>query len=248
MPATILDGTKIAQDAIAANAGIGAEILAEANQQAQEWLRERVMRHLPQTTLAPAPVVIDFDQAGTMFCASSSRLTWQIHWTLQPFPHSLYGAMVVPRVLEHEYISHLLPPNRSLSNGVREVFLVEMLEEEHRNDDHASPRDAAADVKLAAWFRFKLEQHFQRNGLTNRAELRDFEEVAVRLRRKSRPDFWKMTAEILLLPDGDLESQIVDRALKRLRVSADSTVDRVTVPWKGFGYASTVFAAIDRKL
>jgi len=227
-------GKKITRDAVGANAGIGLDILEKANQQAESWTRQRILPYLQDTSLEVAPLVIDFDEAGTQYCASSSPLSGEIHWTLQPFEHSLYGAMVVPQLLEHEYVSHLLPRNQYLSLGVREVFLVEALEEEHRDNPGSNPQVFDAEMKLAVWFREKLEQHFQRNHQTSRAELRDFENVAIRFRGKSNADFWKMTSEILLLPDGEAESGMVDDALKMLRWRKDHIVDRLTIPWRGF--------------
>jgi hypothetical protein len=227
-------GKKVTIDAVRANAGVGLHILARANQEATNWIGRRIMPYLRETSLAIAPVVIDYDVAGTQFCASSSPLSGEIHWTLQPFEHSLYGAMAVSRVLEHEYVSHLLPRNQYLSNGVREVFLVETLDEEHRDEAELNPRVLHAEMKVARWFREKLDQHFQRGGQTSRAELRDFEDVAIRIRRRSPADFWKMTNEIMSLEDGEEEAGLVDRTLRLLRPRADRIVDRLTVPWQGF--------------
>jgi hypothetical protein len=138
--------------------------------------------------------------------------------------------MVVPRILEHEYFSHLMPRNQHLSNGVREIVLVEVLKEEHRNDPNFS-REA---MKLDDWFRIALELHSYRNPQTNREELRDFEEVAVRLRRKSVANFWKMTAEILRLPSSQGNADAVDRVLTALRTLPDEDFDLLTQPWRGF--------------
>jgi hypothetical protein len=226
-------GAKILADAIPGNAGIGTNILWDANIRAERWIRNRILPHVDSTPFGVAPLVIDFDEAGTQFCASSLRLVWEIHWTLQPFEHSLFGAMVASRVLEHEYFSHLLPRNQHLSKGVREVWLVETLEEEHRNDTFSSSQDVA-DMKLQSWFRLLLEQHFNQKGQVDHLSLQDFEEVAVRIRRKSLPDFWKMTAEILSLRNNKRAAEIVDRGLKLLRSSPDIIVDTLTVPWRGF--------------
>ena len=223
-------GARVLAEAIPGNAGVGTNILWDANIRAERWIRSRILPHVDATPFSVAPLVIDFDEAGTQFCASSLRLVWQIHWTLQPFEHSLFGAMVASRVLEHEYFSHLLPRNQHLSKGVREVWLMETLEEEHRND---AVQDVA-DMKLQAWFRLLLEQHFIQIGHINQFSLQDFEEVAVRIRRKSPTDFWKMTAEILSLRNNKRAADIVDGVLKLLRSSPDTIVDTLTVPWRGF--------------
>jgi hypothetical protein len=236
-------GAKVLADAIPANAGIGTNILSDANVRAERWIRSRILPHVDGTPFTVAPLVIDFDEAGTQFCASSLRLAWQIHWTLQPFEHSLFGAMVPSRVLEHEYFSHLLPRNEHLSKGVREVWLMETLEEEHRND---AAQDVA-EMKLQAWFRLLLEQHFIQIGHINQFSLQDFEEVAVRIRRKSPPDFWKMTAEILSLRNSKRAAEIVDRVLKLLRSSPDTIVDTLTVPWRGFPACLEMARSIVRK-
>lgn len=229
-------GDKVLADAIPGNAGIGTDILWDANIRAENWIRNRILPHMDSTEFAIAPLVIDFDEAGTQFCASSSPLLREIHWTLHPFEHSLFGAMVAPRVLEHEYVSHLIPRNQYLSKGVREVWLVETLEEEHRND--TLPRSqSATDNKLQGWFRLLLEQHFIRNGRVSQVSLQDFEQAAVRVRRKSEPDFWKMSSEILNLRNSALAAEDVDRLLKILHVSRDNIVDAITIPWKGLAKA-----------
>jgi hypothetical protein len=222
-------GTEVLRDAVSGNAGIGIKILSDANLRAESWIRSRILPHVDTTPFFPAPIVIDFDEAGNQFCASSSCLYREIHWTLQPFEHSLFGATVLPRVLEHEYISHLLPRNQYLSKGVREVWLMETLEEEHRNDTVPS----AADNKLQTWFRLLLEQHFIQKGLLNPGGLMDFSQAAVRVRRRSERDFWKMTAEILSLRNNRRAAEAVDRLVKKLHSSPDSIVDRLTIPWRG---------------
>jgi hypothetical protein len=80
------------------NAGIGTNILWDANVRAESWIRGRIPPHVDSTPFRVAVLVIDFDDAGTQFCASSSRLVWEIHWTLQPFTDSLFGAMIASRV------------------------------------------------------------------------------------------------------------------------------------------------------
>jgi hypothetical protein len=146
-------GKRVASDAISANAGMGKQILWAANLQARRWIVERFLPHLSGVKFDPAPVVIDYDEAGMRFCAFTSPLRGEIHWTLQPFRHSLFGATVVPRILEHEYVSHFIPRNQKLSKGIREVFLVETLEEEHRNDLKQDARNRNAEMKLDVWFR-----------------------------------------------------------------------------------------------
>ena len=236
-------GDKVLADAIPGNAGIGTDILWDANIRAENWIRNRILPHMDSTEFAIAPLVIDFDEAGTQFCASSSPLLREIHWTLHPFEHSLFGAMVAPRVLEHEYVSHLIPRNQYLSKGVREVWLVETFEEEHRND---TAQDVA-EMKLQTWFRLLLEQHFIQIGHINQFSVQDFEEVAVRIRRKSPPDFWKMTSEILSLRNSKRAAEIVDRVLKMLRSSPDTIVDALTVPWRGFPACLEMARSIVRK-
>jgi len=227
-------GQKIMEDAVAANAGIGPTILWEANQRAMGWITAQIVPHLGDIAFGIAPLVIDYDETGKQFCASSSPLLWEIHWTLQPVEHSLFGAMVLSRVLEHEYFSHLMPRNQHLSQGVREVLLVETLQEEHRNDDQGDP-GKEAETQLTDWFRILLEQHFYRNGQASRAEMRNFETLALRLRRKSETAFWAMTSEIVRRAGGEADATVMDRVLKLLRRSPDGMVDQLAIPWPGFG-------------
>jgi hypothetical protein len=225
-------GRRVEADAVRDNAGIGMNLLWSANLRATRWIGESLPPHLPGVDFKRAPMVIDYDEAGTQFCASSSRLHGEIHWTLQPFRHNLFGAMVVPHILEHEYISHLIPRNPLLSQGVREVFLVEALAEQHR-DDVEDVRNKNVDMKLDGWFRCLLEEHFCRVGRSTRASLRDYEGVAIRMRRRSKPEFWKMTAEILRLPE-DGDANTVDRVVRLLRSLPDSVCDDLTMPWISF--------------
>jgi hypothetical protein len=227
-------GLEIATNAVPGNAGIGLEILWDANLRAARWIERAILPHLPDLAFAIAPIVIDFDEPGSQFCASSSPLLWEIHWTLQPVPHSLFGAMVVPRILQHEYVCHLMPRNHHLSSGVREVFLVEGMREESRNDPRLNPRDRESDEKLEGWFRILLQQHSYRLGLSSRAETRNFESVALLVRRKSQADFWKMTAEIVAGPGSAPEAAVIDRVLKILRSAPDAVLDRLAIPWTSF--------------
>jgi hypothetical protein len=226
-------GQRVAADANTANAGMGRNIIWAANLQAQRWIVDRFLPQVSGIRFAPAPVVIDYDESGRQFCASSSPLRGEIHWTLQPLRHSLFGAMVMPHILEHEYVSHLIPRNQNLSKGVREVFLVETLEEEHRNDINQDARNRNAEIKLDGWFRYLLEAHSCHLGQSNRAELRDFQGVATRMRLKSKSDFWKMTGEILYLPkEGDAE--LVNLVIRALSGCTDEEAGRLAIPWRGF--------------
>lgn len=227
-------GQYVSDHAILGRAGIGLSILAHANTLATLWLQRHILPHVEYGNLTAAPVVVEYDEAGTQFCAASTPSMWQVRWTLQPFEHSFYGAMILPRVFEHEYLSHLIPLNRHLSKGVREVFLIDTLEHEHRNDAAQNPREKNADIKLAAWFRVKLEDHFCRNGLTSRAELRDFEDIATLMRRKSEPDFWRMLDNLLTYPNHEWNARRVDEALKLLRYASDEKFDNLAIPWNGF--------------
>jgi hypothetical protein len=225
-------GQRVATDAVSANAGMGRQILWAANLQAERWIAGNLLPHLSGIQIDPAPLVIDYDEAGTKFCAFTSPLRGEIHWTLQPFRHSLFGTTVVSRVLEHEYLSHLIPLNQQLSKGVREVFLVETLAEEHRNDPKQNAANGRAESKLDVWFRYLLEEHSYKAGQFSRVELRDYEGVATRLRLRSKVDFWKMTGEILDLPDnGDADS--VDKVIKALRAMPDEDAHQVAIPWRG---------------
>jgi hypothetical protein len=226
-------GRRVAADAVSANAGTGRQILWAANLRARRWIVERFLPHLSGVNFDPAPVVIDYDEVGTQFCAFTSPLRGEIHWTLQPFRHSLFGATVVSRILEHEYLSHLIPRNQQLSKGIREVFLVETLEEEHRDDTKQDARNRNAESKLDVWFRDLLEQHSYHMGQSNRVELRDYKGVATWLRRKSKPDFWKMTSEILYLPEGG-DAELVDKVIKALSACPDDEAGQLAIPWRGF--------------
>ena len=226
-------GQRVAADATSANAGMGAQILWAANLQARRWIVDCFLPHVSGVKFNPAPVVIDYDETGRQFCASSSPLRGEIHWALQPFRHSLFGAMVVAHILEHEYVSHLIPRNQHLSKGVQEVFLVETLEEEHRNDIQQDARNRNAEMKLDGWFRHLLEEHSCHLGQSNRAELRDFKGVATRMRLKSKSDFWKMTSEILHLPEGG-DAELVDKVIKALSARPDDEAGQLAIPWRGF--------------
>lgn len=72
---------------------------------------------------------------------------------------------------------------------------METLEEEHRNRSDFSPTKDV-EIKIWVWFRHELEVHFSLLGCLE-PDLMDFEEVAIRIRRRSEQDFWKITHELL---------------------------------------------------
>jgi len=221
---------------IQANAGnphFAENFLHAANLRAAEWISEYILPKVGRPTVAPAPLHVSYDQKAERFCASSSRLAGTIGWILQPCKHTFYAALICERVLEHEYLSHLLPGNLKLSKGIREVWLMETLEEEHRNDEYIALNRRLALMTIWSWFRIELENHFVRNSIVDLAIFTGVEDLATRIRRRSLPSFWKMTAEIINLSDGE-DPRPTERALRMLRPLPDNVLDALTVPWTGF--------------
>jgi hypothetical protein len=207
--------------------------LHEANVRAAEWISQDILPNLGRPGIAPAPVRVAWDQKAESYCASAARLTGTIGWTLQPCKHSFYAGLVAERVLEHEYLSHLLPGNQRLSKGVREVWLMETLEEEHRNDQYIALDRKHVLMTVWAWFRMELENHFVRKGVLKAGVFTNFEDLAIRVRRRSLSSFWKMTGDIINL-SAQQDPAPIERALKMLRPLPDDILDALTVPWVGF--------------
>ena len=219
--------------AIPKNIGFGRQFLHDSNLRAASWINQHIMPRLDRPEIDPARLHVSYDPAGKRFCASSSRLEGTVGWTLQPCKHTVLGALIAPRVLEHEYLSHLLPSHRALPKGILEVWLMETLEEEHRNLADACLAPEGIEGKLWTWFKHELELHFSTMGFLEPAELLDFEEIAIRIRRRSETDFWKMTRHLLLL-DRRTEIERAVEVLRLLRPLSDKLVDSLTMPWSSF--------------
>jgi hypothetical protein len=207
--------------------------LHEANVRAAEWISQYILPNLGRPAITPAPVRVTWDQKAESYCASASRLTGTIGWTLQPSKHSFYAGLVAERVLEHEYLSHLLPGNLKLSKGIREVWLMETLEEEHRNDQYIALHRKQVLLTVWTWFRMELENHFIRKGVLERGIFTRFEDLAIRIRRRSLSSFWQMTGDIINL-SAHQDPAPIERALKMLRPLPDEILDALTIPWTGF--------------
>ena len=233
--AQVLD--QIEQDLTArSNAGdpqFAENFLHYANVRGAEWISQYILPNIGRPSIAPVPVRVTYDQKGEKYCASSSRLAGTIGWILQPCKHSFYAGLIAERVLEHEYLSHLLPGNQKLSKGIREVWLMETLEEEHRNDQYIALQRKHVLMTIWSWFRIELEDHFVRKGAIERAVFTNMEDLAVRIRRRSLTSFWKMTGDIINL-SAQQDPAPTERALRMLRPLPDDVVDALTVPWTSF--------------
>jgi hypothetical protein len=68
------------------------------------------------------PMRVHYDPKGDDYCASSSIFANEIGWNLQLVERSLFGALSLEMLFEHEYLSHMLPRNNFLSKNVREML------------------------------------------------------------------------------------------------------------------------------
>jgi hypothetical protein len=102
--------------------------LVESNTKAcaavSELLRNLGIKDLtvPEARLLIVRAEEDMPPLASTYCGKGP-----IHWTFQHQPRTFWAALAAQSVLEHEYLSHLVPRSQSLSQMVRENWLVAVL-------------------------------------------------------------------------------------------------------------------------
>jgi hypothetical protein len=192
----------------------GANYLTAKHAQAVQWIREVGVRRglVDFQNTTTFPIRAHYNPKGNDYCASSSLFVGEIGWNLQLVERSLYGALILEMLFEHEYLSHMLPRNNHLSKNVREVWLSAALFWEHDNE----PIDQATrQVRAFLWERFRRElgRFFDPKDIEFFGPLK-LDHVAERIRFFSEEIFWDITKAILECPD--TKENVVDRLLRQL--------------------------------
>jgi hypothetical protein len=155
----------------------------------------------------------------------------EIGWKLQLAEHAFYGALIPDMILEHEYLSHLLPTNTYLSDAVREIWLTTSLFWEHRN---APQDDLEKHVRLALWERFRSELA-RHKGKTD-YELYGPERwdwLAMKMAFSDAGNFWQLTTEIVHSPNRTDEAELIDELLSKLADFDDRSLRAaLQIEWK----------------
>lgn len=181
------------------------------------------------------PLLVRFDPKGEDQHAAAWRDAEHIVWSFQLRKHALWGALVLNRILEHEYFCHVMPVNRSLSTDVREGFLDRVLQLEHAGMPQAGA-PTSASIEEGRWsfmlqkFRGELMRHFAEQEGERRWRLRNLAE-GMWLKRR---DFCRvLTFEILRIEDGNQTAKFVDLVLNDLSLYAEQNrLEEVFARWK----------------
>jgi hypothetical protein len=110
----------------------------------------------------------------------------RIAWVFQHHPSAMWAAMIADVVLQHEYLSHLLPRSDSLPDIVREGWLMWVLGREL----------GQVEVRVFSHIRYEL------TGLGHPNAFPGLEEAEEEIFNK-RPDlYWGLTRDLLTAPPG----------------------------------------------
>ena len=203
------------------NTDLYSSYLDDANRRAVEWIHDlgtllsndHGVSALEQLQKRPLNVVFDEDAARA--CASSTR-SGPISWSFQVKPFAFYGAVFAELMFVHEYLCHVMPPNRSLERDVREVWLNSCISFGMRNLHQASEREPAKPVWLL--FRNGYAAHFKIPPFSVGGSL-SIDDLTLTL--LGRPLFWRITLAILSTPDGKAESDTISLVFNALSRCTD---------------------------
>jgi len=219
--------------------------LEQAHAQSLAWLHSTAQRRSLNalTKISPALLRVYYDPQGTEYCASSSRITGEIGWKLQLVEHAFYGALIPDMILEHEYLSHLVPANAFLSRGVREVWLSSALFREHRNDK-ANGADRLLKTELWEKFRSELARHF---GFTDHEFYgpQRWDWLAMKMSFYDTATFWRLTAEMIHSGNPSSQADLIDKLLGDLaRLDDEGLLAAMHVKWRNLPEFSAAVQAI----
>jgi len=175
------------------------EYLAAAHERAYHGVG-RMMSGAGLADLAPdepADCVVVWDKEASRSC-TSSRLARSIVWPFQPRSFALWGALAADRVLAHEYLSHFIPRSSAELPRLREGWLMEALLYEIRNDPGP---DRSVDRYATTFFLSRLAEAQGRDFFTGVDSLRTTTQA---IRLQSPHLFWRLTGEILRLPNEEV--------------------------------------------
>jgi hypothetical protein len=194
----------------------GEDRLAATHAAAVSWIRDLgVRRGLSDLEHARQyPLRAHYDPNGIDYCASSSLYANEIGWNLQLVERSLYGALILDMLFEHEYLSHMLPRNSFLSKSVREIWLSAALYWEAKSlaGDRATKK-----VQEFIWekFRRELGRHFDPKDLEFFGPL-EIDNLARNIYSSSPGIFWDISKAILECADTKKNADLVDSLFQQL--------------------------------
>jgi hypothetical protein len=234
-PKAILQRVGVRLRALGRTRNHSLKYIGRANDEAIAWIKA-LGGQVQISRLAKAqqvPVRVYYDPEAVEYCASSNVLVGEIGWKLQIKEYAFFGALIPDMLIEHEYISHMLPNNHSLSKGVREIWLTEALFRVHRN----SPIDPNLKaVKRFLWLKFRadLAKHF--HFLGGEREVYGRQEIDGTAKNSffHDPDaFWSLTQAILEIADSEDDAAIVDSLLETLAGLDDTRLkEALRAQWK----------------
>jgi hypothetical protein len=204
-----------------ANADLYSSYLGGANRRALEWIHNLgkllSMNYdvSPLELIQERPLHVALDEHAVHACASSTR-SGPIMWSFQVKPFAFYGAVFAELILVHEYLCHVMPPNRYLERDIREVWLNSCISFGIRNLDPAGEREPAKLVWLL--FRNGYAAHFNIPPFSVGGSLSIDDLTSTLL---GRPLFWKITLAILATPDGQAESDTISLVFNALSRCTD---------------------------
>jgi hypothetical protein len=180
--------------------------LGEVNERARaavEALATRIgLPGQPPIELAPITISwkpITISEQGQFIWPSTGGRA--IAWVFQYHRSALWAAVLAEIILQHEYLSHLLPQSDSLSETIREGWLMEALQVEIRE------RGERSDLIVFAYVRDNL------NGLPRDQRLAW---VAAGIEAVRKDLFWNLTRDILAELPGHIPQGRADAVLSFL--------------------------------
>jgi hypothetical protein len=182
--------------------------LAECNLRACEAVQGLLKGFgIDDPVVCAVPVHLIRDEHGKQPLASTFPGKAEIRWAIQAKPRAFWAALAAQSILEHEYLSHLVPRSPSLSPYVREEWLMAvLLQDIHRRSD--------ADNNLVWYLRQKLGEW----GDLKLWRLQDAASVMISHESYSKV-YVNFNRELLTLPIGPDTAARVDRILEALNAA-----------------------------
>ena len=168
-----------------------------------------------------ARLLMVYDEHGGSPLSSTYLGKGPIHWAVQPKPRAFWAALAAQSVLEHEYLSHLVPRSQSLSPSVREEWLMEVLLLDTK-------RRSNADHSLLWYLLYSLREvrELKHSNLPNVA-------YAMVSTEPYRTVYRRFNRELLTLPTDPHVAKRVDQILKALDAMPPEGAGQLFARWNG---------------
>jgi len=197
--------------------------LEEANERAHQRIRSLLDRLGAGDLLSaePAQVILLWDRNNKKAAASTSRSSGEISWTIQHADRTLWAALAAEPVLQHEYLSHLAPRDPSLSSGIQEGWLVEVLLIALSDSGPAGIADEFCFKRLQTLLE-KLEL-----GNPYLSGPRDFQPLALVMFGRNNGLFWRFTREVLEMEPKQEGAKQVDEVFREMKRKGKTEMGRI---------------------